>query len=109
MFTALAMFRTSGLDLFAAGPADTLLMLAVLALPKLFGFFSIEVAWVLVAELMCEFMAVFEEHRAQRRQIPLWLIECLSAGLICLAQPATLGLDRLERQRWAVGDDDAVA
>src|SRR5262245_16669818 len=109
MFTARAMFRAGGLDCFTAGPVDTLLLvLAVLALPLYFGFFSFEVVWVLVAELMRKFMAVFQEYRAQRGQIPLRIVERLAAGLIRLAQPATPGLDWFERQEWVFVDDDAV-
>ena len=91
------MLRTGVLNRLAAGPADALLVLAVFAFPEFIGLGS-DVIRMPAAELMREFMAVLDKHRAQRRQIPLWLIVLLAAGVVSLAQPRALGLDWRERQ-----------
>ena len=93
MRAALAVLRAGGSDRFAAGPANTLLfVLPVLALPKFLGLLE-DVARMLIAKLVRQLIAIDQEHRAQRGQVPLRLVKITPAGVMGLTQPTTLLLD----------------
>ena len=92
----------------AAGPADVqFLALAHLAVEHLVGLIQI-VGRVLVAKPVSVIAAVLQERRDQGGQVPLRLVVVPAAGIVSLAQPAALSLDRLERQRGDFPGDDAL-
>src|SRR5262245_31378838 len=104
MFTALTVLATGTLDGPAAGPSELGIFFAffILAFPKPFRLFvAIFIPFLVVpifSKRVCKIVPILHPCRGQGRQVPLKIVELLTAGVVGLFEEAATIQYRLQRQ-----------